>query len=366
VAPGEGACVQHADIIGIALKIIIGNAPLLLGGLFRLLLGVLLPFEHVLFAVLGNVFPFLDQMPNYYYIDANGRKQGLINEHQLQTLARNGIITPYTPLKTESGQKLLAEEIPGLFHAKPSVGKKKSSTQEMAASSQYETNWTMVFVYIIALAGVIVFAWLGLSGRLEWMHWWIDLCVWIVFVLTCLVFALVVVVNFLESLKTPKQKCRAIGGLFIVIGIILSFVGSTMERHNRSLLADLNLAEREKQHAIWQSQQGSNVTFAQQMEAIGVLKEATSESIRAEMKIRDSAHSPDLILLLRGLGGFLLLFGFVLIVVGWIINTDGSSHEKHVRDDNKTLDKQIRDDYATRVEMERRRLRDKYGKDYTG
>ena len=58
-------------------------------------------------------------MPNYFYIDANGQKQGLINDQQLQALAAQGVVTPNTPLETDSGHKGLAGQIPGLFAPPP-------------------------------------------------------------------------------------------------------------------------------------------------------------------------------------------------------------------------------------------------------
>jgi hypothetical protein len=58
-------------------------------------------------------------MPNWFYTDANGQKQGLINDQQLKALAVQGIITPQTQLETESGHKGLAGQIKGLFPAVP-------------------------------------------------------------------------------------------------------------------------------------------------------------------------------------------------------------------------------------------------------
>jgi len=52
-------------------------------------------------------------MPNYFYTDASGQKQQ-INDQQLQTLAAKGIITPTTPLETDSGHTGVAGQIPGL------------------------------------------------------------------------------------------------------------------------------------------------------------------------------------------------------------------------------------------------------------
>ena len=54
-------------------------------------------------------------MPNFYYTDAYGQKQGLINELQLKELVARGIITRHTLLETEGGHKGLADQIPGLF-----------------------------------------------------------------------------------------------------------------------------------------------------------------------------------------------------------------------------------------------------------
>jgi len=54
-------------------------------------------------------------MANYFYYDANGKKQGPFNEQQLKEQASKGIISPSTELETESGQKLItAGRIPGL------------------------------------------------------------------------------------------------------------------------------------------------------------------------------------------------------------------------------------------------------------
>ena len=51
---------------------------------------------------------------NYFYTDANGQRQWA-SEQNLRTLALQGIITPHTPLETDTGHKGLAGQIPGLF-----------------------------------------------------------------------------------------------------------------------------------------------------------------------------------------------------------------------------------------------------------
>lgn len=53
-------------------------------------------------------------MSNYFYTDANGQKQGPINDQQLQILATQGIIKPESPLETEEGQQIVAGLISGL------------------------------------------------------------------------------------------------------------------------------------------------------------------------------------------------------------------------------------------------------------
>ena len=59
-------------------------------------------------------------MPKYLYLDANGQKQGPINDQQLKALAAQGVITPETPLATDAGHKGKAGQIPGLFATAPS------------------------------------------------------------------------------------------------------------------------------------------------------------------------------------------------------------------------------------------------------
>jgi len=56
----------------------------------------------------------------YFYIDANGEKQGAFNAQQLKALAMQGVITPQTPMETATGQKGLAGQIPGLFNTSQS------------------------------------------------------------------------------------------------------------------------------------------------------------------------------------------------------------------------------------------------------
>jgi len=53
-------------------------------------------------------------MPNYFYADANGQKQGPVDEQQLQELIDQGVINPNTRLVTDTGHKGNAGQVPGL------------------------------------------------------------------------------------------------------------------------------------------------------------------------------------------------------------------------------------------------------------
>lgn len=54
-------------------------------------------------------------MSNFYYTDANGQRQGAFTSSQLKALVAQGIITPDTPLETDTGHKGLAGQVKGLF-----------------------------------------------------------------------------------------------------------------------------------------------------------------------------------------------------------------------------------------------------------
>jgi len=58
-------------------------------------------------------------MPNFFYTDENGNKQGPLTPKQIQTLVGQGIVTPTTPLETDTGKQGLAGQIKGLFNVQP-------------------------------------------------------------------------------------------------------------------------------------------------------------------------------------------------------------------------------------------------------
>jgi uncharacterized membrane protein YhaH (DUF805 family) len=57
---------------------------------------------------------FLLSMPNFFYYDANGTKQGPFTPPQIQAFAMSGTIVPETPLETDTGHRGTAGQIKGL------------------------------------------------------------------------------------------------------------------------------------------------------------------------------------------------------------------------------------------------------------
>ena len=83
-------------------------------------------------------------MPNWFYHDAAGTKQGPINDAQLKALCQSGIITPQTDLETESGHKGKAAQVRGLFRAPEAnpfaAGPAPTAPGPQASASVYCTN----------------------------------------------------------------------------------------------------------------------------------------------------------------------------------------------------------------------------------
>jgi len=74
-------------------------------------------------------------MPNYFFTDSSGAKQGPINDQQLHALAANGTITPNTPLQTDTGHQGTASQIPGLkFNSAASTAPLSSRRQPQRGS----------------------------------------------------------------------------------------------------------------------------------------------------------------------------------------------------------------------------------------
>lgn len=76
-------------------------------------------------------------MPNCFYFDPNGQKQGPIDNEQLQELVSQGIITPETSLETETGHKEVAGQIPDLIFPEttpPTVSEPSDDPNPFAAA----------------------------------------------------------------------------------------------------------------------------------------------------------------------------------------------------------------------------------------
>lgn len=104
--------------------------------------------------------------------------------------------------------------------------------------------------------------------------------------------------------KTAKQRCGIIGGILIPVGLVLCLIGNYQISYNKSLKIDADLAGYAFRDAM---EQGSGYT------------DASREKSNADLRLRTSSYSLPSIIIFFGLGGFSCLFGFVLIVVGWIL-----------------------------------------------
>ena len=82
-------------------------------------------------------------MPNWYFIDKNGYKCGLINDQQLKALAVKGEITPDTPVETDDGRKGKAGQLKGLFPATP-VAPNNQTVPPVAPSTHQPPHSTRI------------------------------------------------------------------------------------------------------------------------------------------------------------------------------------------------------------------------------
>jgi len=107
----------------------------------------------------------------YYYIDANGQRQGPVTSQQLKALAAQGVINPQTPLMTESGHKGLAGQIPGLFAAPPSPFVQPQPVPYNAAVQYVPTNHPSNPLPIILLVGLLVVGTICFGVGCHGLHW---------------------------------------------------------------------------------------------------------------------------------------------------------------------------------------------------
>ena len=93
-------------------------------------------------------------MPNYFYLNANGQKQGPVNDQQLQTLATQGIIMPDTPLVTDGGHRGKAGQIRGLFTV-PSPNPFTAPMPNQSLSPSFVSVWAVRAGYSAILSLII-------------------------------------------------------------------------------------------------------------------------------------------------------------------------------------------------------------------
>ncbi len=114
-------------------------------------------------------------MPNYFYIDANGQKQGPIDDQQLQMLAAQGMITPETVLETDTGHKGLAGQVLGLkFNAAASTSTSTFDVVTSDVPSPFaqlaqmvptpESNRTLFTASWIGMAGGLLLSMIGMGS----------------------------------------------------------------------------------------------------------------------------------------------------------------------------------------------------------
>jgi len=107
-------------------------------------------------------------MPNFFYLDANGQKQGPVTPQQLKALATQGAITPSTQLATDGGHKGTAGQIKGLFAS----SKAEESPFTVAAPSSVDVpvaegrkgSLVVTLVGVLAIAVVGGIGWFVVSG----------------------------------------------------------------------------------------------------------------------------------------------------------------------------------------------------------
>jgi len=105
-------------------------------------------------------------MPNFFYLDANGQKQGPVTPQQLKALATQGAITPSTQLATDGGHKGTAGQIKGLFAAvedSPFTVAAPSSV-DMPAVEGHKSSLVVTLVGVLAIAVVGGIGWFVVSG----------------------------------------------------------------------------------------------------------------------------------------------------------------------------------------------------------
>ena len=106
-------------------------------------------------------------MPNFFYFDRTGNKQGPVSAEQLKELATQGVIDANTPMETDTGHKGLAGQIPGLFATPPPVPQPAVPApvhQAMPQSAIAPVAGKSKSSMWITLVGILVIACVGYAG----------------------------------------------------------------------------------------------------------------------------------------------------------------------------------------------------------
>ena len=168
-------------------------------------------------------------MANYLYLDANGQKQGPVNAQQLKTLAAQGIITPETLLKADTGHQGKAGQIPGLFTAPPPTESNPSTAT--AAPSNNQTSPQNAAIPAV-----------GEKRASQWYHHPVT-----VGIATVLFFPIGLVLLWTHPTWQRKTKIIVSGivGFLFVIAAISNDPEETKQRHDKQRVAPAPRNERQ-------------------------------------------------------------------------------------------------------------------------
>jgi hypothetical protein len=171
-------------------------------------------------------------------------------------------------------------------------------------------------------------AWIESANRTSTtstVMWWVIPMIWIILLVIRGMWnsrksVTAEIVRMKVKSMTAKQRCSGIGGIFIAIGIVLLCISWKMDSHNEGLIADYDYAVRTNQNIAQRLNNDSrNLSYEQMGQRLNDGWAAVVETGKADLRLRSDSHSPALIGLLFLGGGFLLLSGFILTVVGWCI-----------------------------------------------
>ncbi|MCL2744120.1 MAG: DUF4282 domain-containing protein [Planctomycetaceae bacterium] len=103
---------------------------------------------------------------NYFYFDANGQRQGPVGISEIQSLITRKIITPTTPLETDTGDSGFAGQIPSLVFPNAVKFTNKQTgflwlfdISDFFVFTRFLTNLIIPFIWVV---GILVHIFVGL------------------------------------------------------------------------------------------------------------------------------------------------------------------------------------------------------------